>query len=173
MKMGFSLLELLVTLALITLVFTITIPRFLFFNSLIMHNEINKLFVTFTYLQQKAIASNHEQELRLCPHDNSYSYQQNQKTVTTTLAHIVHFGFLKEVKGPPSSPKTPITHPITFKQNAEKKYVVTFFPDGNVSPGTIYVVDRKQKIMNALTCSMAPVSYIRKYNYTDGRWNVF
>ena len=45
-------------------------------------------------------------------------------------------------------------------------------PNGNISPGAVYLSDHFKKVMGALTCSISQVSYIRAYLYESGRWQL-
>ena len=53
---AFSLIELLITLALVAIIVTFTVPRTSFFARFLVQAEINKLHAVFSYLQQRAIA---------------------------------------------------------------------------------------------------------------------
>jgi type II secretory pathway pseudopilin PulG len=167
---AFLLTELLVAILLFIFLITISIPRFSFFKKWHLTNEIEHLFVTFTFLQQKAMAENKKQELTFYTKQNCYRFlQHNIKSTTHHLAHGMQFNFLPEAKGPPSLATKPITQAITFpaKNNIP---VATFFPNGAISPGTVYLTDEKKKLMKALTCPISHVSYIRKYTYAENRW---
>ncbi len=93
------------------------------------------------------------------PNENKYSYD----TVEYQLPRNVCFGTAKGAKGPPSNPYKMIANPITFKGNS-----ITFHPNGIIKSGTIYLCDSKRNYNYALSCSVAQVSYIRKYQYSDG-----
>ena len=162
---AFSLIELLVTISILGIIVFLVIPRRTVHNSLFLNTELNNLFTTFTYLQQKATARNAIEKLTVNQKNNTYSYTQEQKSITHTLDPHIRFGFLPDTKGPPATPKKQIHAPVTFRSAT-----VVFFPNGTISPGTIYLTDQEQKNMHALTSSMAPVSYVRKYAYTDGKW---
>ena len=183
-KSSFSLIELLLTLAIVVIVFTITIPRLSFFNRFILDNEVDKLFTVFSYLQQKAIATNQPQEVFFDLKENSYSYNlkdNNQSTIchpelvsgstpSCKLPEVIKFGFLSGTKGPPSSPSSPISSAVTFKNVGDNLYKALFYADGKIQPGTVYLVDKDQKFMMALTCPISQVSCIRKYRYDSGKW---
>lgn len=92
--------------------------------------------------------------------NNQYRYHQT----THTLPKQLRFGTTAGAKGPPSSPDRPINNPISFKNSS-----ITFHPDGVIEPGAVYITDAKQQHTYALSCAVAQVSYLRKYQYT-GRW---
>lgn len=167
---SFSLIEIFVVVSLILILATTTISRFSFFNSFVIKNEVDKLFNTFSFLQQKAISSNLEQTLSFDLDENSYCYCFNNKKVVHKLSNLVKFGFLEGVCGPPSDPKKAIKQPITFKKDQQNKYIVSVFPDGKIEAGAVYFVDKDYKFMMALTCSISQLSYIRKYKYILNKW---
>ena len=109
LKKSFSLVELLIFLSLILVLVSVAVPRFDFFNNYLLSHELDKLFVTFSYLQQKAIAGNKKYSITFDLVDNSYSYHSGSSVtvselVTTKLSDKVSFGFIEGVMGPPSSP---------------------------------------------------------------------
>jgi type II secretory pathway pseudopilin PulG len=173
MKKSFSIFELLLVLAAIAILFTITIPRLSFFSHFLLQGEVEKLFSTFNYLQQKAIASNSEQELFFDLAKNYYFYKSkddSQRLIEQKLPQQIKFGFLPNSMGPPSSPSKSISSSITFKYVNENQFRATFLGNGSISPGTLYLVDIKKNHMMALSCSISQVSCIRKYRYTSGKW---
>ena len=165
-KRAFSIIELLVCFAIIFVLLTISVPKFMFFNKFILTSQTDKLFATFSYLQQKAIASNQEQKLTFNLKNNTYSHDNK----SYKLPEVVRFGCLPGAKGPPSSPSKEIKKSITFAKLSESQFCMSFYVDGKVSPGTAYLIDKDQKFMMALTCPISQVSCIRKYKYDDGRW---
>jgi len=83
--------------------------------------------------------------------------------VDEQLPKSIRFGAPAEVKGPPATPMRPVDSPITFK-NAQ----ITFYPDGIISAGTVYLTDTDQKTCYALTCGVGSVSFLRAYRYDKG-----
>ena len=169
-KRAFSLIEILVCISILLVLASTTIPRFFDVDKALLMHELDKLFVTFSYVQQKAIASNTQQMIRFELVTNSYFYlNQAHKQVPQALANSIKFGFLKTAKGPPSTPVNFIKKPITF-ENQKTPLQVIFYPDGKITPGSLYLVDKKEKNMVALTCSISQVSYVRKYVYNKSTW---
>lgn len=164
---SFSIIELIISIAILFTILFFAIPKNIFLNDVVLTNEIDKFFSTFTYLQQKSIASNTNLELNFNQQENCYTI--NQKT--HKLPKQIKFGFLHGSMGPPSDPKKLIEESITFKKDKISKAI--FYPDGKISPGTIYLVDENTKFMRALTCSISQVSYLRKYKYLKGNWTVY
>lgn len=192
-KKSFSLFELIVVVAMVVILFTITIPKMFFVNRFLVENEVDKMFAIFSFLQQRAIASNQEQAVIFDLSQNTYFYglsdgsrrnledcpsprteavelKNGSNPITCKLPDAVKFGFFQGAKGPPSFPNKPITSPITFKNMGDGKFKVTFFSDGKVQPGTVYFVDKNRNFMMALTCPISQVSFIRKYKYNQGKW---
>ena len=93
---SFSLIEILVVLGVISFVLLISVPRLSIFNKVILKNELEKLFTTFSFLQQRAIASNIEQKIIFDLDQNTYSYNLHKHR----LPGSVKFGFLQGTKGP-------------------------------------------------------------------------
>ncbi|MCK4499119.1 hypothetical protein KAU11_01325 [Candidatus Babeliales bacterium] len=164
---AFTLIELLLTLSLFIFLATLTIPLPSFFTKALVKSEVEQLHTTFSFLQQKALATGAKQKLSFDISNNRYTYQLKSKLVTHTLPAKVSFDFLPNALGPPSKANRPITQASTFGA------YITFFPDGTITPGTIYLVDNNKKIMNALTVPVSDVSYVRKYRYGDKRWVCF
>ena len=167
---GFSLFELLITLAAIVIFATLTLPKLTFVNRFILQNEVDKLFTIFSYLQQKAIATNVPQELFFNLNKNAYSYLEKNSNKLYLLPGKVSFGVLQNVLGPPSRPQKTIKNPVSFKKLNDQEFKVTFFPDGNISSGSVFLIDEDRKHLMALSCPVAPFSCIRKYKYENSRW---
>lgn len=169
-RRAFSLIELMVTMALVILVVTFTVPRTTFFARFLVQAEINKLYAVFSYLQQRALASNQVQELSFDVSAHAYTFKTLQgKVATTHLPGSVRFGILDRVKGPPSSPTRLLEKAVTFPVR-QGVLMVNFMTNGKITPGTVYVVDRHAQCLGALTCPISQVSYMRRYAYEGQRW---
>ncbi|MFH0898514.1 MAG: prepilin-type N-terminal cleavage/methylation domain-containing protein [bacterium] len=169
-KKAFSLVELMVSISIIVIFSSFFIAYSFENKSCVVASELEKLFLTFSYLQQKAMASGQEQELFFDCNCNEYYYgMPNGKRCTTKLHSFVMFGFFRGSKGPPGKAVNEICTPVTFplKNNI---LTATFFPDGKISPGTVYLIDRNKKEMRALTSPIAPVFNLRKYRYDKEKW---
>jgi len=161
-KSGFTLIELMISLALCALVVSLTIVNVGFLNRGLVRSEVDKLYAACMYLQQCALTTGQEHELSFDQNKNSYNFAGK----TEKLRNPVVFGFIPGVKGPPSSPSKKIKKPITFKG---KKIV--FSPMGTISSGTVYLADGDKKILYALSNGIAHISHLRKYSYTS-KWNL-
>ncbi len=157
---GFSLIELMIALAIFCLIITLTYTNVSFLEQSMVHHEINKLASIAHYLAGRARTTNQEQVLQFDRFARSYTFNGRKET----LPMGIEFGVLSSVKGPPSNPIQAIANPITFKQ--EK---IIFHPQGIMQPGTVYLIHKKSQQMYALSCAVAQVSFLRKYRY-DKRW---
>lgn len=159
---GFTLVELMITLALCALVVGLTIVNVSFLDRGIVRSEVDKLYSACMYTQQCALAMGQQYELVFDEQNNSYTFAGK----TERLRPPVVFGVVAGAKGPPSSPSKKITKPITFKH---KK--ILFGPTGSISSGTVYLTDAKRNCLYALSNGIAQVSHLRKYSYT-GTWKL-
>lgn len=157
---GFSLIELMVSLAIFCVIITLTYTQTSFLEEARMHNEINTLYSVAHYLQRYAQLTNQEQVLQFNRTSRSYTFNGRMHV----LPKGITFGVLPFIKGPPSSPLQDIASPITFK--GEK---IVFHPQGIMQSGTVYLVHHERQSMYALSCGVSQVSFLRKYRY-DKRW---
>lgn len=170
--LAFSIIEMLIVLAIIAVLACMTVPQFFSLKKQALTNDIDQLFTVCAYLQQKAISRHTFFYLSFDEENNSYTYPGiNNKQTTISLSNNICYGFIPKVKGPPGDPTKPITSAITFDAKSST-HSITFFSDGKISPGTVYFVDSKKKLMGALTCGLAHMSYMRKYFYTQKKWIV-
>lgn len=157
---GFSLIELMVALAIFCVIITLTFTNVSFLEQSIVRNEIDKFCSIAHYLARRAQMTNQTQELQFDRIGRSYNFNGRKEI----LAQGIEFGILPGMQGPPSSPLHVITSPITFKGER-----ITFSPQGIMQSGTVYFIHRKKQQMYALSCAVAQVSFLRKYRY-DKRW---
>lgn len=165
LKKSFTLIELLIVLTLTLLVCSLAIPHFIGDSRQALYHDLDKLSVIFAYMQQRALASNQEQQLFFDIKNNSYFFINNGKTTVFSLSPKIIFGYLPGSFGPPASPVSPITNPITFSIDKKGAIFVQFNPNGNIKPGSLYIIDKQKNSMGALTCSVSQVSYVRQYTY--------
>ena len=157
---GFSLIELMVALAIFSVIIALTFTNVSFLEQSLAHNEIDKLHSIAHYLARRAQMTNQEQVLQFDRFGKSYRFNGRKET----LPKGIEFGTLPSIKGPPSSALHAITNPITFKGER-----ITFHPQGIMQSGTVYLMHKKQQSIYALSCAVAQVSFLRKYRY-DKRW---
>jgi prepilin-type N-terminal cleavage/methylation domain-containing protein len=161
-KSGFTLIEVMVVLALFAFVVMLGMMQLTFLDNTIVHAEVDKLATVCSYVQQKAIASNSDQIL-VCDTENNKYRGDN---VNETLSSRVCFGFLPNVLGSPGSPARVINKAVTFPGSS-----IYFYPTGTISSGTVYLTDKSKKNMYALSNAVSQVSYLRLYRY-DGKWKL-
>lgn len=102
------------------------------------------------------------QKLTFEPDKKSYRYGMMRHYLPT---HVC-FGYPDSAHGPPAYPEKLITNPITFKNN-----ILSFAPTGVLQAGTVYLCDKTHMHAYALTCAVAQVSYLRKYQYNE-KWEL-
>lgn len=159
-KVGFTLVELSIVVALCMIVATLVMVHGSYMNRFLVHEEIEKLALVCRYLQNSALTTNQEKTLAFDPINKTYSYDG----VVERIARAVKFGVIDGAQGPPSNPCHPITKPITFKNNT-----ITFYGNGIIQSGTVYLVSNDKHVMYALSNSVSQISHLRIYKY-DGTW---
>ncbi|MDZ4149882.1 MAG: GspH/FimT family protein [Methylicorpusculum sp.] len=140
---------------------TLSVAQVSFFGRAYVRTELEKLQALCGYAQQKALMTNMAQTIVLDATGTIHRYTFG--AVGEQLPQSIRFGAPAEVKGPPATPTRFIDSPITFK-NAQ----ITFYPDGIISAGTVYLTDIDKKICYALTCGVGSVSFLRAYRYDKG-----
>jgi len=167
---SFSLIEILIVISLFATIAVFTFPSFSFFEKQILKSDVEKVFVIINYLQQKALASNKNQKLFINENNNKYGYENiNQKITLHSLNPKISFGFLEGSKGPPSNPQNLIQNKTTFpKEN--NLYVIKFEPNGQITPGTIYFINKKRNLMMAISTPISQISFIRIYTLNKNKW---
>lgn len=159
-KGGFSLIEVMITIALIALIITFGLCNYLYLNKALVRSEVEKIYSICMYLQRLAMVTNKKQTLTFDMARNSYHYQGHEERLNSYTI----FAALNGIKGPPSTPTNAISSPVTF---VGKK--ITFTPTGILQPGTIYLTDKKKQYQYALTVPVSQISFLRKYQY-DEKW---
>lgn len=156
---GFMLFELIVCLAIVVIIIGLAAGNLSFLNRHLVATETEKLYAACLYMQRLAMVTGHEQQLLFDQKTQSYVYGATQQK----LPAGVTFGFIPGIKGPPSSPFAPIRSAITFPDSK-----ISFYPNGLIQAGTVYLSDQNTTCMYALSCPVSQVSYVRRYRYADG-----
>ncbi len=162
LKKGFSLIELIIVIAIIGILSALVAINFSFFDSALIKSEIHKIHTVCHYLRRKAMMTNKIHTLTFDIKTNSYVYDD----VHEQFAQQVIINCKSGIKGPPSTPTYLITKPVTFKNNT-----IIFYPSGIVSAGTLYLTDKYNNYQYALSVPIASISYIRMYHY-DTKWKL-
>ncbi len=160
-KKAFTLLELLIVLALMLFILMLSVGQLHFCKRGYARSELDGLYQACLYMQRHAMLVGKTCCVDLGIESNHYTCKGQQHQ----LAQGVSFGAPPGVKGPPSSPKKMLTKVCTFKNNC-----ISCSKDGVISAGTVYIIDA-QGSLYALTASVAPYSYLRKYRYA-GKWQL-
>jgi len=160
---GFTLIELMVVLALAVLIFSLVMQSRSLFHETFIRSEQDLLYATCLYLQQSAMATNGERTLTL-HEDNGHGYTFDG--TVRCLYPSIRFGVIPGVKGPPSAPTKELKRSITFK-----KQCITFYPDGIIDAGTLYLTDDQHTHLYALSSGVGVVSHLRRYRY-EGGWQL-
>lgn len=140
----------------------LAIQGFSFYNRLFLHNELDKLYMILVAHSRRAIIDNQS-------HTVTFDEIKGQYTTNTNslqkLSEGIIFGTIPGAKGPPANPHEQIRQPITFRNRR-----VTFYADGKVQPGTLYLTDTKKQWLYAISCPVGNISYLRRYRYEGNRW---
>jgi len=156
---GFVLFELILVLGLLVIIIGLAMVNLSFLNRHLVATETEKLYATCLYMQRCAMVSGQEQQLAFDTQAQTYMYGVTRESLPVGVS----FGFIPGVKGPPSSPSTPIHAAVTFTGSK-----ISFYPNGLIQAGTVYLVDDKKQCMYALSCPVSQVSYVRRYHYANG-----
>ncbi|HLB41115.1 MAG TPA: GspH/FimT family pseudopilin [Candidatus Babeliales bacterium] len=158
---AFSMIELMVVLAIMALLATITLTSFDFLRRSLVSLELGRLYHALNYTRQLALTTNQPQTLQFDVAHQGYSYGAN----TTTLNSATKFGTRPQSYGPPADPKTLIVHPITFAHGR-----VTAEPTGVLSPGALYLTDAGASVTYALTVPISQATLLRQYHLVGHKW---
>ena len=158
---GASLIELLIVVSLCVLAMQLTMSLGTFFQHMMTHAALDELHAQCTYAHMKALVGGHEEKIVFDVDHHAYFWQDAK----ITLPDRVHFGTVHGAKGPPFCPTRPITHPVTFKDAT-----IVFKENGVIRSGAVYITDSMNLYGYALTISVAPYAYLRRYYY-DGVWH--
>lgn len=158
---GFSLIELLIVIALLAIMVTVLIANISFIDRLMVKTEVEKLFLICRSLQQEAISCNEQRILSFDEAHQSYRYGNTVEK----LNRSVNFGIIPTVKGPPASPTHVLTKAITFGGGK-----IIFSPDGIIQSGSVYLVSNDKQSLYALCSPVSQVSFLRMYCY-DQSWH--
>jgi hypothetical protein len=109
-------------------------------------------------MRQRALATGTIQTLVIDADNGRYT----ANNYTEKLVPHVAFGIMPGVQGPPSHPTTSLTNAVTFKDST-----ITFYPDGILGSGTVYMTDKDGSVLYALSSGVGHTSYIRMYKYCD------
>lgn len=158
---AFSLIECILVLGIILMMVTVSLPRLSFFNRILVRSDLERIAMTCAYAQRCAMVNGVSQEMFFDITRSEFKIGER----VDKLSRNVLFGSVPGAKGPPSAPEHLISSPITFKQCR-----MTFYPDGKMQPGAVYLTDHDHTCLYALTVAVSHISSIREYRYGTERW---
>lgn len=162
MRHGFSLIELMIVVAITLILATLALMHSSWISRMLIKSEIEMLAATCQHLARTAQLTQNDQELTFDISTHSYSFNGQ----THALPNSLLFGAPAGVKGPPSAPSHLITSPITFPHNH-----IVMSPSGIIQAGTVYLTDSQKNKLYALSAPVSQVSFLRIYRY-DGKWHL-
>jgi len=160
---AFSLLELMIVIALFSLVSMISIGSYQSYHRFLISVELNQLRLLLLCLRYKAMALHSTISVLLNPAQHSYTFDNQAHHMRCAL-----FNYLPGTMGPPAYPHQMIVKAITFDHDR-----INFYADGSVSAGTLYVTDKQNSCMYALTIAVNEFFNIRIYSYNASQpWHL-
>lgn len=173
MRQAFSMLEMLLVIAIASFLLLIAIPHISNQKTAKLKQCLTVLTLTCRFVQQSAQASQHNQQIIFDPANNRYIFTKKERQIICPLPEHVSFETKTDVYGPPGNPVQPLKEPCTFPKNTENQtFALTFYPNSNATPGAVYVLDKETSTIGALTCGVSQVSYIRTYLYQGACWQL-
>ena len=157
---GFTLVELMISLAVVAIIAALIVSPGYFWGQILTHAEVEKVRTVCHYLRGRAVAQGVEQSLTFDPLSHSYHYDGMERP----LPKQIRFGLVDGVMGPPTHPTSPIKHAVTFADNR-----LICYPDGSMSSGAVYFVDRDRHHQYAITTGVGRSMRVHVYHYT-GSW---
>lgn len=161
-RVGFSLLECMIVLALLMILAQAAMFNCSCVSSMVTHADITGLYMACLYMQRLAQVTQKTHYLALDTTGHAYTFDGK----AVALSRGIHFGSLPSVKGPPSSPHALITDPVTFKEHR-----IGFMPHGITHSGTMYLTDARGTLY-AISAPIARIAYFRLYRYDAGLWRL-
>lgn len=156
---GFTLIELIISCALLCFIIGITLTSFSWLDSSRVHADIAVLAAACRFMQWQAHVEHTPKKITFDTQKQIY-YCDDE---IIQLSKNVRFGVVPGAKGPPSSAHSLIHDPITFTHHE-----IRFNHNGIIQAGTLYLINEKRNCMAALSCGVGHISCLRKYTYQDG-----
>lgn len=161
---GISLLEVVLSVALLMLILTMSMPLFVMHKRLFVKAELENIYGLMLYLQRKASVECSIQTLVFNTSNTTYSI--NNTAATSKLAQDVIFAQPRFTHNK-SFKRDQLERPTSFKNGT-----VYFYPDGTITAGTLFLTDSKHSCAYALTCGVAQIGFIRKYRFSGDTWAI-
>jgi hypothetical protein len=122
--------------------------------------DVDRLYAAMLFMQRKALIEGTPCMLFFDKKKGGYTAD-----VFYRLTSGVRFGAAHGVCGPPSKADKPISDPIVWPSG-----VVTFYSDGTIAAGAVYLTDARGSCTYAITCDASETTHIRRYRYDNGKW---
>ena len=161
-RSGFSLIETMVVITIIGILAVTVHVNTSFFTASLMRAQLTSLCNMCQLARHTAMASNSTETITFDLRAHTYRWKDRVEQLPIGMK----FGYIPGTKGPPSNPVAPLYTPVTFTGSH-----ITFYPDGIIQAGTVYLVDTNATTMYALSNAVAHISYLRLYRY-DGAWKL-
>lgn len=139
----------------------LSLSFFTIYERAAVRREIDRLYAAMLFMQRKAII-----EQKPCMLVFNRIKQGYVADVFHSFSSGVRFGAAQGVCGPPSKPDKAIKDPVVWPGG-----VVTFYPDGTIAAGAVYLTDASGRCTYAITCDASETSHVRRYRY-DAKWNL-
>lgn len=152
---GFSLIELMIVIALLSLIAMLSVGSYHTFNRFLVSAELNQLRILLLCMRYKAMALHSTISIAFNRAQQSYMIDNHAYPL-----HAASLNYIPGVMGPPAYPQQLINKSITFADDR-----ITFYADGTMNAGTLYVTDQQHSCMYALTIAVHDVANIRIYSY--------
>lgn len=155
-QQGYGLLQLGILLSVLVVIAMVSLPRLSFLQHQLYRTEIEKMMLMCKYLQRLALVHNQDQYLHIFPNESCYEGAGHREYLPRGLT----FSVLPGVYGPPSNPQQLLQAYTTFKDDR-----IVFYAQGIMQSGTIYLADRDNKLMYAISSAVSPIAHLRAYTY--------
>lgn len=154
-QQSFSLIELMIVIALLTLIATLGIGPYKTYHRFLVTAELNQLRLLFLCVRYKAMALHTSLSI-------TFNSIQQTYTIDNQVHHLqmAQLHYLPDTMGPPANPVQLIRNSISFANDS-----INFYEDGSISAGTLYVTDKQHSCMYALTIAVNDFFNIRIYSY--------
>jgi prepilin-type N-terminal cleavage/methylation domain-containing protein len=154
---GVTLLEVSIVLALIACLATIGLSFTNLIDRSLVAFELKRIYALFTSLHHRAVVTGQRQTLCL-------GTEQADQLSVHPLCRGVVLGYSPGIHGPPGNVNGKLLDSaITFPKKR-----ATFYEDGSVQAGSLYLTDQNRTVTYALTVDAGSCSYIRCYVYNKG-----
>lgn len=158
---GFVMYELMLAITLLVFIVSLQVPLVTFWQETTAWFETMRLAQAIRSTSMYAVATGINQMITIDTDLNTYQGPLDGHKLTENI----HFQAPTEALGPPSSPYSPITKPITFINNQ-----IHLFSSGIISGGSIYLKHKSAQTGYAICNGINLISRLRIYHFNQ-TWN--